>query len=341
MLLSGLGAIYLMQLGRHAARRERLVAEALTANKQLSAQVAERKHAESTLRIEHDKAQSYLDLTGTMFVGIDADETVTLINPRGCEILGRREADILGANWFDLFVPERDREDTRSVFGRLLAGEIEPVEHYENAVLSDDGTERIIAWHNAPLRDDDGTIIGTLGSGLDVTERKQAEQRLKESNDRLESLAGLDPLTDLPNRRRLLEALDLELQRVGRYGGSLSVVSLDADNLKPINDTYGHDMGDKALIALARVLESEIRDTDFVARYGGDEFVILMPHTPAAAAVKGMERIRARIAECNVFDLKRALTIAVSVGICEAQGNDGKSATSLLKQSDGNRYRVL
>ncbi|MHC4986867.1 MAG: GGDEF domain-containing protein, partial [Planctomycetota bacterium] len=91
---------------------------------------------------------------------------------------------------------------------------------------------------------------------VDITARKAAEQELQKTNDRLESLAGLDSLTDLPNRRRLLETLDRELQRVSRYGGNLSVVSLDADHLKPINDAYGHDMGDKALIALARVLEA-------------------------------------------------------------------------------------
>ena len=336
--LSGLGAIYLMQLGRHAARRERLVAQVLTTNKQLSAEVDERKLAELASRAAREKAEGYLFLTGTMFVAVDADETVALINPKGCEILGCREADILGTNWFDRVVPEPGREEARAVFGKLMAGEVEAVEHFENTILAADGTERTIAWHNALLRDPDGRITGTLSSGLDITERQQAQEQLQESNDRLESLAGLDPLTDLPNRRRLLETLGGELQRVQRYGGSLSVVTLDADNLKPINDTYGHDMGDKALIALARVLETEIRDTDFVARYGGDEFVILMPNTPAAAAAKGMERIQSRIAECNVFDLKRALTITISAGISEALGNDGKTTANLLKLSDEALY---
>ena len=466
--LSGLGAIYLVQLGRHAARRERLVAQALEANEKLIAEVAERKRAESALRAEHDKAQSYLDLTGTMFVAINANETVTLINRRGCDILGLAEADIVGQNWFDRFVPSSSRLMVRNVFRRIMRGDLEPAEHFENPVLTANGSERMISWHNAVLRDSDGRITGALGSGLDITgrqraeqslaererqfrtlveyapdaillydadgrafieananatamlgysreeflamgweqisaavqfdgdrtaqsgfdleqqaleggavfvewvfrasdgrkiqtelrltrlpsdrrrliraslvditARKAAEQELKETNERLESLAGLDSLTDLPNRRRLLEALDRELQRVGRYGGSLSVVSLDADHLKPINDAYGHDMGDKALIALARVLEAEIRDTDFVARYGGDEFVILMPHTPTDAAVMAMDRIRSRIAESNVFDVKRALSITVSAGISEAEGNDGKTAASLLKLADEALY---
>ncbi|MHC4986866.1 MAG: PAS domain-containing protein [Planctomycetota bacterium] len=193
LLLSGLGAIYLVQLGRHAARRERLVAEALEANEKLSAEIDERTRAESALRVARDKAQSYLDLTGTMFIAIDADETVTLINPMGCEILGCREDDILGANWFDLVLPAQVRETVRSVFRQLIAGEVEGVESFENTILAADGTERIIAWHNSLLRDADGNITGTLSSGLDVTERRKTEQALAERGKQFQTLVDYAP----------------------------------------------------------------------------------------------------------------------------------------------------
>ncbi|MHC5082160.1 MAG: PAS domain S-box protein, partial [Planctomycetota bacterium] len=100
---------------------------------------------------EKDKAQAYLDIAGVVLVAIDRDQRVTLVNRKGCEVLGAPEDEILGKNWFDAFVPERMREDVRAAFHELIAGRIEPVEYYENPVVTQSGEERIIAWHNTVL----------------------------------------------------------------------------------------------------------------------------------------------------------------------------------------------
>ena len=147
--------------------------------------VTKRKRAEQRLREEKDKAQKYLDIAGVMLVVIDSEQRVGLLNKKGCEILGYTEQEILGKNWFDNFLPPRTREHIRAVFAGLMAGRIHPNEHVENFVLTRTGQERLIAWHNTVLTDETGRIIGTLGSGEDITERKRAEEVLREINERL------------------------------------------------------------------------------------------------------------------------------------------------------------
>jgi PAS domain S-box-containing protein len=150
--------------------------------------ITKRKEAEEALRREKDRAQQYLDVAGVIFVAIDPDERVSLVNIKGCELLGYEAGEIIGKNWFSTFLPARIRERVRAVFSRMVAGDMAPVEYFENPVVSKTGEERIIAWHNALLRDEAGTISGTLSSGVDVTERKQAEEALRTSEETYRSI---------------------------------------------------------------------------------------------------------------------------------------------------------
>ncbi|MDJ1422322.1 MAG: PAS domain S-box protein [Candidatus Methanoperedens sp.] len=148
--------------------------------------ITERRHAEEALKKERDKAQRYFDIAGTALVVIDADHKVSLINKKGCEILGYNENEIVGKNWFDTFIPQRIRYNIKAVFNKLMAGEVEPVEFYENPVLTKSGEERLIAWHNSILRDETGRIIAVLGSGEDITKYRRAEEALRRAKDELE-----------------------------------------------------------------------------------------------------------------------------------------------------------
>jgi len=141
------------------------------------------------LREERNKAQQYLNIAGVIIVAIDKRGTVTLINKKGCEVLGYKEEEIIGLNWFDLGVPERFREERKNAFRRVMDGEEEEAEDYENIIITKSGEERIIAWHNTTLHDD-GQTIGTLSSGNDITIRKQTEIELIRS----EKLASLGQL---------------------------------------------------------------------------------------------------------------------------------------------------
>jgi PAS domain S-box-containing protein len=158
-------------------KEERALIEGLT---RTLSEMAERKRAEEELRQERDKAQKYLDMAGVMLVLIGTNQKVNLINIRGCQILGyKREEDILGRNWFDNFLPRRARREAKEAFNKLVAGEVELVEHHERPVLTRDGRERTIAWHNTVLRDESGKITALLSSGEDITERQQADDNLR------------------------------------------------------------------------------------------------------------------------------------------------------------------
>ncbi len=134
-----------------------------------------------TLKEERDRAQEYLEVAGVIIVVINPEGRVELINRKGCEILGFRENEIIGKNWFDNFLPERIREDIKNVFEKLMNRELELFEYYENPILTRSGEERLIAWHNHLLFDADGNIKSTISSGEDITERAEAEKKLKKS----------------------------------------------------------------------------------------------------------------------------------------------------------------
>ncbi len=155
---------------------------------QAQREIAKRKKAELVSRQERDRAQKYLDIAGAIIVALDNRGGITLINRRGRQVLGYREKELLGQNWFDTCLPARDRKKARAAFDKLLAGEIEPVEYYENPTLTRSGTERLIAWHNTVLRDKAGKIVGVLTSGEDVTEQRQRDEEIARRNIQLAAL---------------------------------------------------------------------------------------------------------------------------------------------------------
>ncbi len=150
--------------------------------------ITERVKADSALREEKDRSQRYLALAGAILLTLDTSGRVTLLNRRGCQVLGVTEAEVLGRDWFETFVPERFRAQVRTVFAELMAGNLDPVEHYVNPVLTAGGEERLIAWHNALLHDEQGRPNGVLSSGEDVTDREKALVALLESEEKYRSV---------------------------------------------------------------------------------------------------------------------------------------------------------
>ncbi|MBN1573896.1 MAG: PAS domain S-box protein [Deltaproteobacteria bacterium] len=143
--------------------------------------ITERKRAEETLIDEKEKAKIYLDTAGVILIALNRKGEITLLNKKGHEILGYEEGEIVGKNWFRTCLPKGIRGEVESVFKMLMSGDVEPVKYYENPILTKSGEERIIAWHNTILMGREGEIVGTLGSGEDITERKRAEENLIEN----------------------------------------------------------------------------------------------------------------------------------------------------------------
>ncbi len=172
----------------------------------LEQRVLERIEAVESLRRERDLAQKYLDIAGVMLVALDNEGRVDMINKRGCKILGGNEAEILGTSWFERFIPSEAREKVWLTFKELLAGRVEPVEYFENCIVTRTGEKRDMAWYNTILRNDRGEIIGTLSSGEDITERKRAETELRESEEKYRTLveSSSDAILMLDKERKIV-----------------------------------------------------------------------------------------------------------------------------------------
>ncbi len=204
--------------------------------------ITERIENELRINREREKAQRYLDIAGNIFVVINKDQKVEMINQKGCEITGYSEEDIAGRNWFDLVLPEDRRERVKTVFNNLMHDDIEMNKYHEDVILSKGGELRTIAWNNTIIRDENGEITSTLSSGIDITEKKLAEERLLKLNEELEERVNirtlelrdaLDALSQNEQRAMLLkevasaanaastvdEAFQISLEKICKYTG--------------------------------------------------------------------------------------------------------------------------
>ncbi|MFC1569285.1 PAS domain S-box protein [bacterium] len=143
---------------------------------------------------QHITTQTYMNIAGVMIVALDRKGNVSMINQKGCKILGYAEKDILGKNWFKEFLPEHLRNRVQKVFKQIISGEVASVEYYENTVVARGGLEKCIAWHNAIIHDENGNIIGTLSSGEDISDRKKAEEQRDHLNNILLAHKNVDQL---------------------------------------------------------------------------------------------------------------------------------------------------
>ena len=150
--------------------------------------ITERKKAEEETKKAKVQMENYLDIAGTMLATTDDKENITLMNKKGYEILGYREGELIGKNWFDTLIPERIRNEIRDVYNQLMSGDIKPVEYYENSLLTKDGEERIIAFHNTVVGNPENKILGVLLSGEDITERKKTEEKIIRAKNHLQNV---------------------------------------------------------------------------------------------------------------------------------------------------------
>jgi len=298
------------------------------------------KSSARALAHERDQAKAYFDVAGVIMLVMDKDQKVTLINSKGCEILGYAREDVVGKNWLDTFIPEILREDIRGVFKKLINGQASLAEYYENPIITRNG-ERIIAWHNTLLKDGDGKIEAVLSSGDDVTEKRRYEEdqlrmrgEVDKSNKRLKQLAMKDYQTGLYNHHYLSDIIESEYYRAKRFAHPLSIIMVDIDYFKSINDTYGHEFGDMVLKQFAKVLRSMIRKYDTVVRYGGEEFVVVSSVIDKQKAVILGQRIIDAINLNNFGDAKHSIKLKLSIGIASYPMDGAISGMDLINMAE-------
>ena len=175
----------------------------------------------------------------------------------------------------------------------------------------------------------------------DITRQVEMERELSEAKDSLEKVANTDELTELANRRSLLQQLKAEVDRAHRYQRPLSLVLLDLDHFKRVNDTYGHAVGDDVLRATARAMEHVCRDLDLPGRMGGEEFAVLLPETDPEGAQIVADRLRIEIARClHEPGGDASFRVTASLGVATLVPGSDRDIEDLMQAADEALYRA-
>ncbi|MBM3618496.1 MAG: diguanylate cyclase [Alphaproteobacteria bacterium] len=201
-----------------------------------------------------------------------------------------------------------------------------------------DGRRIWVSDISYPWFDESGAIVGSVGSLRDISERIAAENMVKEE---LKRIANTDPLTSLANRRVFFEKTEEELKRIKRARSEFSMLLLDIDHFKKINDNHGHDVGDFVLIEISKVIKEALREIDIPARLGGEEFGLFLPETNAQGAMHVAERVRSAIAKHTFISdatLNRPIGCTVSIGVVTVRFDEDMDAARLYKLADTRLY---
>ncbi|MCM2466630.1 PAS domain S-box protein [Methanoculleus oceani] len=308
---------------------------------------------------ERDRAQGYLDVAAVLLVVINADQTVALINRRGCELLGYREDELVGKNWFDVAIPERNREDARREFLHAVSGVSTIPDMDENVIVTKDGDERTLIWKEAILRDNGGRITGVIGSGKDITDRIRAEGALRSSEAQLRTI--------VENLNEGLGVFDLEgnplhwNRAAAEIFGLLGLETVPA-NVSELGDIFELATMDGTVLPveewpLSRILRGEqVQDVEVRTRRigaerqrvfnyggtlvrdaGGNPFMAVVTFTDITGRKQAEEAILAANEEANLYldimvhDINNANTIALGYSDILGEDLEGKNRDMMQK----------
>ncbi|MDQ3945181.1 MAG: diguanylate cyclase, partial [Actinomycetota bacterium] len=287
--------------------------------------VVERRRAEDALRAGEERLRAVIETAGDAFVGMDDAGRVTVWNRQAELTFGWSREEATGQPVAKLIIPLRFRSSHRQGIRRFLTTGKTAIlgERLELCAVSRDGREfpvELSVWATEV-----GSTYAFSAFVHDISRRKDLEAELIKQ-------ALHDPLTGLANRTLLIDRIDHALARGGRDGSGNTVLFLDLDGFKTVNDSLGHAVGDKLLIAVAERLASGLRPTDTIARLGGDEFAILLEDTETEAAIRIAERLLTELTVPMAVD-GRQMFARASIGIATG-GAGARAADELLRDAD-------
>ncbi len=288
--------------------------------------ITDSKLMQEALKSSVRKYRTFFDSAGDAVFVHDFSERLLDVNRVACERLGYNREELLR-------MPVEQLKKTQTTISTpQLLDKVKTEGHasFEAHHRAKDGRE-LLVWTNAQRTEYDG-LPAVLSICRDISERKRIENELR-------NLAITDSLTGAWNRRYFISRGKEELARSLRYKTPFALLILDIDFFKLINDTYGHDIGDEVLKSLTQCCRKELRETDVFARFGGEEFAVLLPQISKEDTLQTAERLRAAIAEIPMTQISETFSITVSIGISLFKGQE-VSIEELLKQADQAMYQA-
>ncbi|WP_019591852.1 diguanylate cyclase [Thioalkalivibrio sp. ALE20] len=292
--------------------------------------VTEDRRREAQLRL----LSAALEASGDPVLITDPEGVIVFANTAFIELSGFDAERVIGATPALFKSEEHDDEFFTTMWERLRRGEAFRGEFVNRRP---DGEKVHLEQTITPVRDDCGEITHFVAFGKDVTERVHMEGEIRR-------LAETDWLTGLANRLTLGNRLEAEMDRCERYQRPMAVIMFDIDHFKAVNDEHGHEAGDVVLKAVARTVDAQLREQDLLGRWGGEEFLIVLPETDGEGAAAAAEKLRRSIAQ---LDLPDAPAVTASFGVTERQPNDTPRAITrrvdqaMYQAKEGGRDRVV
>ncbi len=280
---------------------------------------------EKALREKQALLETVLDHAPACIYFKDPERRYVYLNQQTAALYGHDAEAMIGARDEDLLPPE-SADSCRRLDERVLASRESQSD--EERLSDPDGNTRVYETHKVPILGEDGSFSGFIGFSRDITETRQLQSRL-------ERMAHEDQLTGLPNRRRTEQILEEEVNRAHRNGQPLSLLALDLDHFKWVNDRHGHEVGDHVLIQVGMVLSERLRSTDTLGRWGGEEFFVILPDTRPEGAQQVAETLRETMASCVRVD---DTPVTVSIGVTGYTREEGLNA--FIQRADDMLYRA-
>ncbi len=304
----------------------------LAVRRRESLALAGRANAEGRLASLLARYESILAAAGEGIIGVDRQGKATFVNPAAARLLRRPADALLGRDAGSFFRPSEpaDGEHDDLIETAIDTGDLQQSD--EVVVEHDDG-QAVPMEHTAAPLVEEGETVGAVVSFRDITARRELEERTRRSLEEAEQRAAIDPLTGLANHRTFHERLSAEVERARRHGRDLSLVVMDLDHFKLVNDTHGHQEGDRLLAEVARVMTGEVRAGELLARVGGEEFAMILPEADEMDAYQAAERIRVAVSAAHFQPFGR---ITLSGGVCGL--DQAQDADRLYRLADGALY---
>ena len=314
--------VMIMGVGNKPTDYDEQDMESLSQLAGLAWDIVQRKQAEDALKLSERRYRLLHESMIDGYVSVDMSGKFVECNESYRNMIGYSEAELTRLTYKDITPEKWHASELVIVEEQIIKRGYSDI--YEKEYIRKDGSVFPVELHTVLMRNEAGEPEGMWAIVRDITERKYNEKALEAANLELQTalmreqqLSRTDTLTGVNNRRHLYELAEHEIQVAERYQRPLSVIMFDIDHFKQVNDNFGHKAGDQILKLVTDVSCAELRSADVVGRYGGEEFIVLLPMTNAQQAFQLAERIRTNVASLNIPTLKGEANITLSIGVVE------------------------